>query len=166
MSSGAASGANGRDGGQEMVVPGAMKGRALRGILWSFVERIGSQGAHFAITVILARLLTPADFGLVAMLTIFMAISRSLMESGFSQALIQRQDVTRVDESSVFLLNVMVGTALAGALWLLAPATARFYGTPSLTLLMRVLSLKLIVDSFRVVQAALRNKRLDFKRQV
>jgi len=90
------------------------------------------QAVQFIISVILARLLLPAEFGLIAMLGLFVALASSLLDSGFGSALIQKQDATRRDESSVFYFNIGVSTVIFGIFWLSAPAIAVSTANPSL----------------------------------
>ncbi len=115
--------------------------------------------------VIMARILTPADYGLVGMLTIFIAISQSLIDSGFSQALIRKQDRNEIDNSTVFYFNIGVGIILYLILFFCAPLIARFYQEPILTPLMRVIGLNLLLNSLAVVQRALLTINIDFKTQ-
>jgi len=83
-----------------------LKSKTLRGLFWSFFERVGQQGIQFIITIILARLLLPKQFGLIVMLTIIMAIAESFINSGFGQALIQKKDATHADSWSIFYFNL------------------------------------------------------------
>jgi O-antigen/teichoic acid export membrane protein len=117
------------------------------------------------VAVLLARLLAPEIFGLVAMLMVFMSIADALMDSGFASALIQRKNATLLDQSSVFFFNFVLSFVLAAALCFAAPYIASFYEQPELTALTRGLSLVLVINGFSVVQAALMTRRLDFKRQ-
>jgi len=143
-----------------------LKSKTLHGLFWSFFERIGQQGIQFIISIILARLLLPEQFGLIAMLLIFMAVAQSFIDSGFGSALIQKQDATSVDESSIFYFNIAVGVVAAGLLCLAAPWIAAFYKTPQLAPITRVLSLNLIINSFGLIQTSLMTKRVDFKKQM
>ena len=143
-----------------------IKSKALDGLFWSFLERGGQQGIQFVISIILARLLLPEEFGLIAMLAIFMAIAQSFINSGFGQALIQKQDVTHIDECSIFYFNILVGFLAAGALCLAAPWIAGFYNQPLLVPLTYALSLNLIINAFGLVQTALLTKCIDFKTQL
>ena len=144
----------------------SLRTKTLHGVSWSFLDRAGQFGIQFVISVILARLLEPAQFGLIAMLSIFMAVAQSLIDSGFGSALVQKQDATRVDESSIFYFNIAVGFVAAGLLCLAAPWIAAFYKMPLLVPLTRVLSLTLIVNAFGLVQTALLCKSVDFKKQM
>lgn len=113
----------------------------------------------------MARILTPEDYGLVGMLTIFIAISQSLVDSGFSQALIRKQDRLEIDNSTVFYFNIAVGTILYLLLFFSAPLIARFYNEPQLVPLTRVISISVLINSFVVVQRALLTVKIDFKTQ-
>ena len=140
-----------------------LKIKTLHGLFWSFFERIGQQGIQFIISIILARLLMPEQFGLIAMLTIFMAVAQSIIDSGFGSALIQKQNANHLDECSIFYFNILVGFIAAGTLCLAAPWIAAFYKTPLLVPLTRLLSLNMIINSFRIIQITLLTKRIDFK---
>ena len=146
-------------------MPPSLKEKAVRGMFWSSVERFSVQGIQFVVLVVMARLLTPADYGLVGMLAIFLAVSQSLVDSGFSQALIRKQDRTETDNSTVFYFNIAVGLVLYGLLFLSAPLVAGFYRTPELEPVMRVLCLGVVFNSLAVVQRALLTVRIDFKTQ-
>ena len=115
--------------------------------------------------IIMARLLTPKDYGLIGMLAIFLAVAQSLIDSGFSQALIRKQDRTDVDNSTVFYFNIVVSSALYLILFIAAPFVADFYNQPELTSVMRVVCLGVILNSLAVVQRALLTVRIDFKTQ-
>jgi teichuronic acid exporter len=143
-----------------------LKEKTVGALFWSFFERIGQQGIQFIIIIILARLLAPAEFGLIAMLTIFMAVAQSFTDSGFGLALVQKKDVTHVDECSIFYFNIFVGILGAGLLWLAAPWIADFYHEPLLILLTRTLSLNLVINAFGFIQTSLLTKRIDFKSQL
>lgn len=115
--------------------------------------------------IIMARILTPDDYGLVGMLAIFIAIAQSLIDSGFSQALIRKQDRTEIDNSTVFYFNIAVGIALYLILFFSAPLIARFYDEPMLVPLTRVVCLSVVINSLVVVQRALLTIKIDFKTQ-
>jgi len=132
----------------------------------NFLPRIGQQGIQFIISIILARLLLPKEFGLIAMLWVFIAIAQSLVNSGFGQALIQKQDAKYIDECSIFYFNILVGFLAAGLLCLSAPWIADFYKQPLLIVLTCVMSLNMIISSFGMVHGILLTKRMDFKTQL
>ncbi len=143
----------------------SLRHKAVKGVVWSSVERFSVQGVQFVVMVVMARLLTPKDYGLVGMLAIFIAVAQSLVDSGFSQALIRKRERTETDNSTVFYFNVAVGLLLYGIFYLIAPWVARFYESPELTGLMRVVCLSVVFNSFAVVQRALLTVNIDFKTQ-
>ena len=146
-------------------MPDSLKQKAAKGVLWSTVERFSVQGVQFLIMIVMARLLTPHDYGLIGMLAIFIAVAQSLVDSGFSQALIRKQGRTETDNSTVFYFNIAVGFLLYGLFYVSAPWVARFYDSPELVDLMRVVCLSVVFNSFAVVQRALLTVRIDFKTQ-
>lgn len=143
----------------------SLKERTVKGVFWSCVERFSVQGIQFLVMIIMARLLTPKDYGLVGMVTIFIAVAQSLVDSGFSQALIRKQNRTETDNSTVFYFNIVVGILLYFILFAIAPWVADFYASPELTTLMRVVCLNVIFNSLVVVQRALFTVNIDFKTQ-
>lgn len=143
----------------------SLKNKTARGIIWSSVERFSVQGIQFLVMIIMARLLTPEDYGLVGMLTVFIAVSQSLIDSGFSQALIRKQDRTETDNSTVFYFNLAIGLFLYALLFLAAPLIADFYDEPVLVNITRVLCISVFINSLVVVQRALLTARIDFKTQ-
>lgn len=142
-----------------------LKNKTLRALSWSFLESIGLQGVRFLIGILLARLLLPEQFGLIAMLIIFMAIAQTFIDSGFGAALIQKQDVTHIDECTIFYFNIVVGLVAAGLLCMVAPWIAEFYNQPPLTPLTRALSLVIVINSFGLIQNTMLIKQIDFKTQ-
>jgi|LSQX01.3.fsa_nt_gb teichuronic acid exporter len=131
---------------------------------WSVTERLSLQVIHMVISIILARLLEPSQFGLIGMLAIFTSIAQSISDSGFGSALIQKKDATETDSSSIFYFNLLIGIFLFGILFVFAPYIAKFFNQPILTSLTRVLSLTLIINAFSLVQLSLLKKNLDFKK--
>lgn len=144
----------------------SLKAQAIRGVFWSLLDRIGQQGIRFVITIILARLLVPQQFGLVGMLSIFIEVARTFIDSGFSAALIQRKEATDVDICSAFYVNVLIGLLAMGLFCVAAPWVADFYDLPILAPMMRVLSLSLLIGSLTCVQTALLCRHIDFKTQL
>lgn len=142
-----------------------LKRKTLHGLFWSFIDRVGQQGIQFVISIMLARLLLPAEFGLVGMLTIFLMIGQTFINSGFGAALIQKKDATHAEECSIFYFNILVGFLAAGVLCVAAPWIAAFYGQQLLVPLTRVLSLHMVISGFAVVHAALLTRHVDFKTQ-
>ena len=143
--------------------PLRLRERSLKAVVWSSADAGGRQGIQFLTSILLARLLTPSEFGLVGMIVVFLAIATSFVDSGFSSALIQRKDLTEQDKTSVFLFNVGAGLGMAAAMCGAAPWIARFYAQPILTGLTRLLALNLFIGACGSVQFALLSRQLDFK---
>ena len=143
----------------------SLKNKTVKGTIWSTLERFSVQGIQFVVMIIMARLLTPEDYGLVGMLAIFIAVSQSLIDSGFSQALIRKQDRSEIDNSTVFYFNIGVGILLYFILFFSAPLIADFYKEPLLVPITRAIGLSLVFNSLVVVQRALLTIKLDFKTQ-
>lgn len=137
--------------------------QAVKAVAWNAAGTFGTQAVSFVITVVLARLLSPAEFGLVAMLTVFVALAGVLVDSGYVAALIQKPTVTPEDESSVFALNLVVALVLCVVFWFAAVPIAAFYHQPALVPITRVTSLVLVGNALGMVQTALLSKRLDFR---
>ena len=143
----------------------SLKQKATKGVLWSAIERFSVQGVQFFIMIIMARLLTPADYGLIGMLSIFLAVAQSLIDSGFSQALIRKQGRTEVDNSTVFYFNIIASVIIYIILYLITPWVANFYNSPELCAIMRVVCLSIVINSLAVVQRAILTIKIDFKTQ-
>lgn len=140
-----------------------IKSKTVKALSWSAIERFSVQGIQFLVDVILARLLFPKDFGLIGMLTIFIALSQVFVDSGFSKALIQKRDRTENDLSTVFFFNISISILLYVVLYLFAPYIANFYDMPQLSLLTRYFALTIIINSFTVIPIFLLTVDLNFK---
>ncbi|MEA4967220.1 MAG: lipopolysaccharide biosynthesis protein [Bacteroidaceae bacterium] len=143
----------------------SLKNKTVKGVFWSSIERFSVQGVQFIIQIIIARILLPSDYGLIGMLTIFLAVSQSLIDSGFSNALIRKQNCSDTDYSTVFYFNIIVGILLYGVLYILAPFIASFYRTSELINITRVVAITLFINSLTVVQRAKLTRNVDFKTQ-
>lgn len=141
----------------------SIKQQATKGIMWNAIERFSTQGIQFVLTIIIARILSPADYGLVAMLSVFMAIAQTFIDSGLSNALIQKQDRTEVDYCTTFYLNIAISVFFYILLFIFAPNISAFYNQPELTKLARVYFILLITNSFAVVHIARFTINLDFR---
>ena len=141
-----------------------IKQKTINNMVWSVSERLSLQIVHTIISIVLARLLDPSEFGLIGMLVIFTSIAQSILDSGFGSALIQKKDATETDSSSIFYFNLAVGILLASILYFSAPLIAKFYEEPTLTSLTRVLSLNLVINAFSMVQLSLLRKAMAFKK--
>ena len=144
---------------------GAIRNKTVRGVGWSFADNILSQGITFLVGLVLARLLTPQEYGLIGVITIFIAVFNSITDSGFSSALIRKKDAREVDFNTVFLSNLVISFLLFITLFLAAPAIASFFGQPQLVPLTRVMAVIVIINAFAIIQRTLLVKRVDFKTQ-
>jgi O-antigen/teichoic acid export membrane protein len=143
----------------------SLKNKAVSATIWSTIDTFGRQGLQFVITLILARLLTPADYGTVGLLAIFIGVAGVFIESGFSSALIQRREVSDVDISSVFYFNAAIALVTSIGLCLVSPWIAAFYKMPVLKPLTWLLAADLFIGAFGSIQRTLLMKALDFKKQ-
>lgn len=146
-------------------MPESLAHKTVKGTLWSFAERFSAQGIHLLVMIVIARRLSPKEFGLIGMLAIFLAVAQSLIDSGFSQALIRKQDRTDTDKNTVFYFNVLVSSVIYLCFYFISPWVSAFYDEPQLCQIMRVICLAIVVDSFAVVQRANYVIAIDFKTQ-
>lgn len=137
--------------------------KAVSGAIWASINRFGSMSMQFVVNIILARLLLPADFGMIGMLTIFIAISQTLIDGGFGSALIQKKNPTQKDYSTIFFWNLFFSGILYLILFLCAPLIAKFYSMPNLSSILRVLALSLILSGIVSIQKVRLQKELAFK---
>ena len=144
---------------------GELKDKTLSGVKWNAVGRFSTQGISFVISVLLARILSPSDYGVVGMIGIFMAIAQTFIDSGFGSALIRKKDCTDEDYSTAFYFNIVVGIVCYFILFFSAPLIADFFDTPILKDIVRVLSINLFLGSLTIVQAARLTAAVDFKSQ-
>lgn len=141
----------------------SLKQKTFRGVIWSAVERFSTQGVQFLFGILLARLLTPNDYGMIAMLTIFMAVSQTFIDSGFGNALIRKPDRNENDKATVFFFNIFMAAACYGVIFLAAPFIAKFYNMPQLAVILRVLAINLIIQAFGSIQRLNLTIDLNFK---
>lgn len=134
------------------------------GFLWLFLEKSGAQLITFIVTIILARLLEPNVYGVIAIIYVFITVIGIFVDNGMASALIQKKNVDEVDYSSVFYTNIVFCTILYGVLFLVAPLIAQFYAIEDLALLIRVLGLGIVVSGVRNVQQAYVTRNMLFKR--
>lgn len=143
----------------------SLKSKTVSGVLWSAIERFSLQGVQFIINVLMARLLLPSDYGMIGMLAVFLQISQTFIDSGFSDALVQKKDRTETDLSTVFYFNIVISVLLYLLLFIGAPFIAQFYHMPELTLVTRIVMLNLIFSSFAAVPKIILVIKIDFKTQ-
>lgn len=147
-----------------MSVPADIRTKMLRGGLWALVEKFGLQAVSFCVTLVLARLLTPDDYGTVALLAIFTSIAGTLVDAGFGDALIQKKNVTDLDFNTVFYFSLCASGFAYLGLFFAAPTIARFYSTPELVWILRIIALNLIFHAINSVQIAELNRNLLFNK--
>lgn len=140
-----------------------MKNKVVKGLFWKLMENGGSQGVQFVIAILLARLLTPAEYGIVSIIMIFIVIANVVVQNGFSTALVQKRQADRVDFSSVCYFDLAVALVMYGLLYLAAPSIAGFYRIEELTAIVRVLSIVLFPGAVISVQTAYVSRNLEFK---
>ena len=141
----------------------SLKHKTIKGVAWSALENITRLGVTFFVSIILARLLSPDEYGLIGILTIFISMFNTMVDSGFSNALIRKQNVSDVDYSTVFYINLVLSVILALILFCTSRLIAIFFERPELLLLTKVMSCVVIINAFSIVQRVRVTKRLDFK---
>ncbi len=142
-----------------------MSNKILKGLKWSAIERITTQVVQLSTLLLLGRVLGPDSFGLVGMLSIFIAISQTIVDSGLSNALIRKQQRTELDYSTVFVSNLVISSLCYVVVFFIAPYVSEFYGHNELELLLRVLGLNIVINSLGIVKKTKLTVKLDFKTQ-
>ena len=140
-----------------------LKQKTFTGLIWSFTDLLANRGMQFILQIILARLLSPEHFGLIGMVVILIAISETIVDSGFSQALIRDTKSTQVDYSTIFYFNLLIALLLYGLLFISANSISAFFSEPQLIVIIRILSLVLIINSLGIIQRVILVKNVDFK---
>lgn len=141
----------------------SLKHKTKKGLYWSFFNQFCTYGMQFVVGIVMARLLSPSDYGITALPAIFMTIATVFIESGFSSALVRKQDLSEKDLTTAFLYSIAVGFLLYGILFVSAPLIATFYETPILTPLVRVTALSFLWAPLNTPQMVLLQRKLDFK---
>lgn len=150
---------------ENICVEGSLKNKTLKGVSWSFIDNLAGSGITFLVGIILARLLSPEEFGIIGMITIFIAISNSIVDSGFSNALVRKIDASNKDYNTTFIFNFGVSLFLYLLLFISAPTISRFYNEPQLISITRIVGLVLICNALGIIQRTLLVKAVDFKTQ-
>lgn len=140
-----------------------LKDKTVKGVFWSAVDRFSAQGIQFVFSILIARLLMPEDYGVIAMIGIFLGVSNSFIDSGFGTALVRKVDRTETDFSTVFYFNNVVAILFYLALYFAAPAIARFYETPLLVPVTRIVALGLPIGALSGIHSAKLSIAIDFK---
>jgi teichuronic acid exporter len=141
----------------------SLKSTAIKGVIWSAIDKFAVQFGQFIVGVVLARILLPEDFGLIGMLIIFISISQTFIESGLGMGLIQRQDRSDIDFSTLFVFNLAVSVFFYLVLFFSAPFISSFFEKSQLTDLIRIVGLILFINAFAIVQRTKLTIAIDFK---
>lgn len=148
-----------------MIIEVKLKKSLISGVFWSAVDRFAVVAIQLVFEITLARLLLPADYGLIGMVAVFIAIAQVFVDSGFMNALIQKKDRTESDYSTVFYTSVVIAVLIYIVLFFCAPLIANFYQVPELKLIVRILGLNIIFNSLAIVYRAKLSVSMDFKSQ-
>ena len=143
----------------------SLKNKTVKGASWSFIDSIAGQGITFLVGLILARLLTPEEYGLIGIITIFIAVFNSIVDSGFSNALIRKNDAKDIDFNTVFISNLIFSIVLFVILYTSSPLISKFFNQPQLIPLLRVMGSIVIINAFAIIQRTILVKKVDFKTQ-
>ena len=141
-----------------------LRSEVISSLIWKFLERIGTQGIQFIVSIILARLLLPSDYGVISMILVFTAIANVFVQNGFSTSLIQKKEADDCDFSSVFYVSMVIAIICYGIIYFIAPYIANFYKMEQITLILRVMSLTLFFGAINSVQNAKISRDMKFKK--
>lgn len=141
----------------------SLKKKAASGMVWTSIQKFSKMGIQFISGIILARLLTPFDYGCIGMLSIFMVLAESFIDGGFGSALIQKKRPSQVDYSTIFWWNIVMSVVMYAVLFICAPAISKFYNIPLLSNVLRVQALVLFIYALNVIQRNQLKKKLNFK---
>ena len=143
----------------------SLKDKTVKGVAWSGIDNVTQMGVSFLVSIVLARLLTPDDYGLIGIITIFTMVCNTLINAGFNSALIRKKDCTDDDYNTVFIVNLVLSLILYAIIFFCSPLIADFFGREELTALTQVSTLSMIVGALAIVQQTRLTKRIDFKTQ-
>jgi O-antigen/teichoic acid export membrane protein len=144
----------------------SIKGKTINGFKWGFFDNILGSGVVFLVNLTLARLLSPDEFGIIGMITVFIAISNSFIDSGFSNALIRKTAIKSIDYNTVFYFNLIVGFLFYFILYFTAPVISAFFKEPILIPVTRVVGIVLIINALSIIQRTIFVRKIDFKTQM
>lgn len=142
----------------------SLKNKTVKGVAWSGINNVFSFGMTFVVGIVLARILSPDDYGLLGIITIFTAICDALINAGFSSAIVRKKDATEDDYNTVFIVNLFMSILLYIVLFITAPLIAQFFHREELTILTRVTTISMIFGALAIVQSTRLTKQLDFKK--
>ena len=143
----------------------SLKKKTVKGVGWSVIDNVVQTGVAFAVSIVLARLLTPDDYGLIGIIAIFTTVCTALINGGFTTALIRKKDATDDDYNTAFMANLVVSLILYAFIFICSPLIADFFGREELIALTRVSSLGMIIGALALVQQTRLTKHIDFKSQ-
>lgn len=138
----------------------------IKSLLWKFTEKMGTQGISLLVMIVLSRLLEPKEYGIIAMISIFITLSNSIIDGGFGSALIQKKNATNVDFSTIFYVSLTSSVILYLILYLCSPLISSFYRQPELTNVTRVIGLTLLINSIGSVQNAYLSRNMMFRKSL
>lgn len=141
-----------------------VKTRTISGLIWQYAEKCGAEVIQFVVSIIIARILSPSDYGLIGLITVFISVAGVFVSSGLGQALVQRKEIDNKDYSTVFFYSLAFSVLIYGILFFIAPYIAKFYSSPTLIQIVRVLGLTVIVGSINGVQRSYVQKTMQFRR--
>ena len=148
-----------------IIIMGELRDKMIIGIKWGAIGKFATQGVNFIIGLVLARLLTPQDYGVVGMVAIFFAIAQTFIDGGFGSAIIRKEDCTEGDYSTAFYINVLVALLCSFLFVAFSSSIANFFQTPILAKVVKVMSLNMIIGSLIIVPSAILTRDIDFKTQ-
>ena len=143
----------------------SLKDKTVKGVAWSGIDNVVQMGVTFVVSIVLARLLSPDDYGLLGLIAVFTAVCQALINGGFTTALIRKKDATDDDYNTVFISNLGMSLLLYAIIYFCSPAIANFFERQELVALTRVSSLGMIIGALALVQQTRLTKRIDFKTQ-
>jgi O-antigen/teichoic acid export membrane protein len=141
----------------------SLKSKTVKGVFWSAIDRFSALGIQMICTLIIARILTPADFGILGMITVFTAVGLTIIDGGFASAIIRRKDVTPLDYTSVFYFNIFISILLYAIFFIVSPYISKFYDESGLTSICRITFLILPINALGLIQNTILVKRIDFR---
>ena len=142
-----------------------LKGKTKKGLYWSFFNQFSNYGMNFIVGIVMARLLSPSDYGITALPAVFMAVASTIQDGGLANALIRKPELTERDLSTAFYYSIFVGIFLYAMLFFAAPWIADFYNTPVLIPLMRITAIGFLYTPLITPQNVILRRKLDFKTQ-
>ena len=144
----------------------SLRKKALSGLVWTFAQQFSFQGISFIVSVVLARILLPSEFGIIGMIAVFVAVGNSLVSSGLTQSLIRSKELTQADYSTVFFFNIIGSIFVYSIVFFSAPFIAEFYNQEILTNILRIYCLSFLIDALTSIQIAKLTKEMNFKAQM